>query len=468
MEIKAIHFDMKSMIPTAEYALTLVDELAEVGINAVLVEFEDKFPFDVTRGTHHPCAWTKEEFRRFADKCREKKMEMIPLLQSIGHLDYLLKYPKFRDLRDGGPEGSTYQWCLALEESYELWCKMVDELLELFPETVYFHIGADECRMNVPCEKCFDTRFDLYIKRVARCCEYIQQKNKKVVLWDDVFRKYGEEKFALLPKGVISCVWMYGKLDTDYIGRMAASGVECWGASCIQAHKFFHAMSPQEPKMRNVDAWGRMHEKYPQFTGHIGTIWGRNQCQSPFNSYLPPAMFMASYLTETLNNGIIQDRDGFMTRFGESFFGMKLDYPTMINYFCYEPGYSEPLVTELKDNAPRHRDIAEIWYGLNYVDQLLFHIYSCFSHNDCMLTTFREGMAPREMTNAWLERVNSCKEDIEKGLAEIRPLMVKYFPEKMWDEFIDQRFRAKFEQNEYYRHIITCAAAKWNENLRKQ
>ena len=85
-----------------------------------------------------------------------------------------------------------------------------------------------------------------------------------------------------------------------------------------------------------------------------------------------------------------------------------------------------------------------------------------------MLTTFREGMAPREMTNAWLERVNSCKEDIEKGLAEIRPLMVKYFPEKMWDEFIDQRFRAKFEQNEYYRHIISCAAAKWNENLRKQ
>jgi hypothetical protein len=178
-------------------------------------------------------------------------------------------------------------------------------------------------------------------------------------------------------------------------------------------------------------------------------------------------MFMAAYLTETLAAGVIQDRGAFMNRFGEAFFGMELDYPTMINYFCYEPGYSEPLVTELKDNAPRHKDIAEIWYGLNYIDQLLFHIYSCFSHNDCMLTTFREGMAPREMTNAWLERVSFCKENTEKELAELKKLMADYFPEAMWDEFIDQHFRSKFEQNEYWRHIISSAAVKWEENLKK-
>ncbi len=108
MKTRAVHFDMKAMIPKIDYALTLVDEIADEGINALLVEFEDKFPFDVTAGTHHPCAWTKEEFRRFAEKCSSRNVELIPLLQSVGHLDYLLKYPKFRDLRDGGPEGSSY------------------------------------------------------------------------------------------------------------------------------------------------------------------------------------------------------------------------------------------------------------------------------------------------------------------------------------------------------------------------
>ena len=102
MEVKAVHLDMKSMIPTADYALTLIDELAEQGINALLVEFEDKFPFEVTQGIHHSSAWTKDEFKRFGARCKEKNVELIPLLQSVGHLDYILKYPKFRDLRDGG------------------------------------------------------------------------------------------------------------------------------------------------------------------------------------------------------------------------------------------------------------------------------------------------------------------------------------------------------------------------------
>ena len=468
MEIKAIHFDMKSLIPTAEYALTLVDELAEQGINALLVEFEDKFPFDVTQGTHHPCAWTKDDFRRFAARCKERNMEFIPLLQSVGHLDYLLKYPKFRDLRDGGPEGSTYQWCVAMEESFELWCTMVEELLEVFPEITYFHIGADECRMNVPCEKCFDNRMDLYVKRVARCAEYVQKKGLKAVIWDDVFRIYGEEKFALLPPGVIACVWMYNKLDPEYIGRIVSKGIEVWGASCVQAHKFFHAMSPQETKMRNVDAWGRVHEKYPQITGHVGTIWGRNQCQSPINSTLPQSMFMTAYLSETLTNGVIRDRDKFMMEFGEKFFGMELEYDTMIGYFWYEPGVAEPLVTELKDKAPRHRDIAEIWYAFNALDQLLYGIFSVLSHNDAMLETWRAGMAPREMTRNWLESVRRCSEDTEKALAELKPMMLKYFPEVLWDEYITQRFKGKLEQNEYFRHVISAAALKWEENLKKK
>lgn len=467
MEVKAVHLDMKSMIPTADYALTLIDELAEQGINALLVEFEDKFPFEVTQGIHHSSAWTKDEFKRFGARCKEKNVELIPLLQSVGHLDYILKYPKFRDLRDGGPEGTSYQWCLALEETFELWCAMADELLEVFPDTKIFHIGADECNMRLPCERCGKNKLDLYIKRVRRCAEYIQKKGMKVVLWDDVFRRYGAEKFAELPKGVIPCVWMYQDIDYAYIERMAASGLEFWGASCIQANRFYYAMAPQEPKMLNVDAWGEVHEKFPQITGHVGTIWGRIECQSPIDVTLPQSMFMTAYLGETLNNGIIRDRRKFANDFGKKFFGMELDYDAMIRYFCYEPKLAAPFVNALRDKAPRHRDLAEIWAAFNAIDQMLVYIYMCFSNNDAMLTTWRAGMAPDEITSNWLDGVRRCYEDTMAGLAKLRPEMLKYFPAEMWDEFVDQRFTAKLEQNEYWRHVIGSAAAKWKENLRK-
>lgn len=467
MEIKAAHLDMKSMIPTADYGLTVIDELAEQGFNAIVVEFEDKFPFDVTQGLHHPCAWTKEEFRRFGIRCKEKNIKLVPLLQSVGHLDYILKYPKFRNLRDGGPEGTSYQWCLALEESFDLWCAMTEELLEVFPDTEIFHIGADECNMKLPCEACGTNKIDLYIKRVSRCAEYVQKKGMKALLWDDVFRRYGADKFALLPKGVIPCVWMYGEIDFNYIERMAASGLEFWGASCIQAHRFYYAMSPQEPKMANVDEWGKVHPMYPQITGHIGTIWGRIECQSPIDSTLPQSMFMTAYLAETLNNGIIKDRKKFADDFGKKFFGVELDYDTMLRNFCYEPEYSAPIVAELKDKALRHRDIAEIWYAFNAIDRRIFYINLCFANNEAMLKIWREGMAPDEVTSNWLDGVRRCYEDTMEVLAEIRPMMLKYFPEKMWDEFVDQRLGAKLEQNEYWRHVLTAAARKWKENLKK-
>lgn len=467
MKIKAVHFDMKSMIPTAEYALTLVDELAEQGINAVLVEFEDKFPFDVTKGIHHPCAWSKDEFRAFGARCKERNIELIPLMQSIGHLDYILKYPKFRELRDGGPEGTTYQWCIALEETFELWCKMVEELLEVFPDTKIFHIGADECNMKVPCKVCGENKLDVYIKRVARCAEYIQKKNLQVVLWDDVFRNHGPEKFAMLPEGIIPCVWMYRKLDFDYIDRMAASGLDFWGASCIQAHRHYFAMAPQELKMHNVDSWGKVHAKYPQISGHVGTIWGRIQCQSPVDSTWPQSMFMTAYLSETLNSGIIDDKDKFIQEYCTEFFGIELDYCTLIRSFNYEPEIAAPIVTELKDKATRHRDIAEIWYGFNALDKQLNYMDMCFANNNAMITTYRAGMAPPEMTSNWMDGVRRSREDTEAVFEELKPMMTKYFPEKMWEQFIDERFTARLEQNEYWRNVIANAAVKWKATLKK-
>ena len=219
--------------------------------------------------------------------------------------------------------------------------------------------------------------------------------------------------------------------------------------------------------MRNVDAWGAVHAKYPRISGHVGTAWGRIQCQSPIDVTLPQSMFMSAYLSETLTKGVITDRKKFANEFGKKFFGMELDYDAMFSYFCYEPACAGKFVTELKDNASRHRDLAEIWYGFNEIDKMLEYIYTCFANNEAMLTTWRAGMAPNEMTSNWLDGVRRCYEDTLAGLERIKPMMLKYFPEKMWDEFVDQRFTAKLEQNEYWRHVLTNAAAKWKENMCK-
>ena len=78
MFTKAIHFDMKAMIPRADFALELLNILAEQGVNAILLEFEDKFPFETTPAMHHKSAWSKDEFRKFAAHAQKCGIEIIP------------------------------------------------------------------------------------------------------------------------------------------------------------------------------------------------------------------------------------------------------------------------------------------------------------------------------------------------------------------------------------------------------
>ena len=467
MNIKALHFDMKAVIPKLDHALELIDIFAEQGFNTIILEFEDKFPFEATRGFHHPAAWSKDDFRRLAQHCKKCNVEIVPLMQSIGHLDYLLKYPAFQHLRDGGAMGTTYQWCLALEASYELWQKMTDEILEVFPDTKTFHIGADECRMREPCQRCGENKLDFYIKRVARCVEYIQSQNMKAVIWDDVFRKYGIEQFKRLPSGVVCCVWLYREIDWQYVEKIAGMDIELWGASSLQANKNNYVMNPHEIKMDNVDDWGRINQKYPRFTGHIATLWGRNQCLSPYNTNLTQAVLMTAYCGKTLTDGLIADRKEFINSYGRDFFGVELDYFTMIRYFNYEPAIAGKILAELCEKALYHRSIAEILQAFNKMDELLDYMDMCFSNNLASLASYRNGGSPPELTSNWSDGVRIAAERCEKLYNDLTPVITRYFCKNQWDELWEQHFAARLEQNQYWGKVIEEAKQKWQQNLQQ-
>ena len=467
MFTKAIHLDMKAMIPRADFALELLNILAEQGVNAILLEFEDKFPFETTPAMHHKSAWSKDEFRAFAAHAKKCGIEIIPLMQSIGHLDYLLKHPEYSHLRDGGGGSTTYQWCLADEKSYELWQAMTDEILEVFPETKTFHIGADECRMKVTCERCGANKLDFYVKRVARCAEYIQSKGLKALIWDDVFRKHGIEHAAKLPQGIVYCVWMYRDWDFDrnFIEKIAQQGLEIWGASNLQAKRNYYAMAPHEPKMNNIEDWGTVHADHPEFTGNIGTIWGKDQCLSPYNSTLAQSMFMTAFFAETLTNGVIKDRRKFTNEYCTKFFGVELDYYKLVRFFNYEPDSAGRILVKLKEQAVYHREIVDIWCAFNDIDKLLAYIDMCFSNNYASIDSYRRGEVPPELTNNWQDGVRITAERVKELYETLTPVMTRYFYLDQWDEFWSQRFTAKLEQNEYWGKVIAEAAEKWQQNI---
>ena len=106
MKVQCIHLDMKSMFPKTEYLLTELEQLAAMGYTHVLIEFEDRFPFEAYPDFARKSAYTKAEFRLVVEKCRTLGIGVIPLLQCAGHLDYFLKEPAYRKWSENG---NTYQ-----------------------------------------------------------------------------------------------------------------------------------------------------------------------------------------------------------------------------------------------------------------------------------------------------------------------------------------------------------------------
>lgn len=458
MSVRCIHLDMKSLFPTADYLIVFLEKLAEAGYTHILLEFEDRFPYEKFPDFVRKSAYSKAEFRAVAEKCRSLGIGIIPLLQCAGHLDYFLKEDACRHLRENG---STYQWCFSDPESFEVWKSMAEEILEVFPDCGYFHIGADEVRLKEPCPRCREhDAFKLYLERVRQCAGFAASKGKKVLMWDDMFRSRDLADFAGLLAVVTPCVWQYREIDREIIRKYAENGIRYWGASRIQSNAtIYRGMGRQFMMQKNVDDWAEIEKIYPS-DGHIGTVWGRVQSFYPINTTIVQAIYMAAYQNHSLKHGVITDRRDFNRKFAAGFFGApELDMDLLITWFGIEPQLVKDELVKFLNKVPRNNDILEIWYMFNEIDLLFAYVDQCFGHDLAAKPKFSRGLVTRSQLDNWADGVKIIRERTAALQEELRRVFAKYFAAAEIEEFIEERFSAMLEQNEQWGKFFDTVSA---------
>ena len=97
---KYVHIDMKGGPPTLTYLLELLEIMSEWGAEGVVVEWEDMFPWSgdlsvLARRGHY----TLEMVSSLLDHAARLHLKVIPLIQTFGHMEFVLKHEKFRHLR---------------------------------------------------------------------------------------------------------------------------------------------------------------------------------------------------------------------------------------------------------------------------------------------------------------------------------------------------------------------------------
>jgi len=184
---RACHYDTKHHQDKGEYVEGFIRDLARYKINMLVWEWEDKFLYPSHPEIGAPGAFTMEEMQAFTRYAKKYHVQLVPLVQGLGHVSYILKWPQYSHLRE--IPASNWEFCPLKDESYELLSDLWKDAMEATPGSEYIHIGSDETYELGSCEECRQRadeigKSGLYHQFIKRAGAPLQDLGRRVMVWE--------------------------------------------------------------------------------------------------------------------------------------------------------------------------------------------------------------------------------------------------------------------------------------------
>ena len=244
----------RNAVMKVEYAKSVLERLAILGYDYAMLYTEDVYElpgepyFGMLRGR-----LTAADVRAIDDHAAALGIELVPCLETLGHLEQLFRWKAYEPLRD--IDGILLAW---EEKSYAL----VGKMLKFWRDNVRsrtIHLGLDEAWKLGQGEfrKRFGEQkvFDIMLRHVDRLSAMCRDLGVDAVMWSDMWFRAGSKRHDYydleadipeaiskrIPGNIRLCYWDYYHRDADFyesmIARhramhgepMMASGVWTWG-----------------------------------------------------------------------------------------------------------------------------------------------------------------------------------------------------------------------------------------------
>ncbi|MGZ3812578.1 MAG: beta-N-acetylhexosaminidase [Mucilaginibacter sp.] len=255
-QVRGFHLDLRIQVMPMPALKTFAKKLSSSGINTLIMEWEGTYPFEKHPLIPNRYAYTKAEIVGFVKYCSALGIDVIPLQQSFGHVEYILRHERYKELREDQKDYS--QVCpLQTKQDSALFTDLYTELASTHTSK-YIHIGGDETYLLGHDERCKlkvaeEGKSKLYIDYIRMLCNIVIRLGKKPVLWADIAMKY-PEAIKLLPKGTVLVDWNYG-WDMNNFGehkKLMESGYEIWGAPALRSHPDNYFLTQWEKHFKNI------------------------------------------------------------------------------------------------------------------------------------------------------------------------------------------------------------------------
>tara|TARA_R110002111_G_scaffold217755_1_gene280063 strand:- start:64 stop:1623 length:1560 start_codon:yes stop_codon:yes gene_type:complete len=239
-KVKGFHLDLRIQVMKPQALKELATELSGLGINTLIMEWEGTYPYKKHAVISNEYSYTRNEVKDFISYCENLGIKVIPLQQSLGHVEYILRNPRYSNLKEDRKDIS--QLCpMEAMESKALFKDLFSDLVETH-NSDYIHIGGDETYLLGHCEKCQlkvkeEGKSKLFVDYMKMITELVIELGKKPVMWADIILKHPEAA-SELPKETIFIDWNYGWKINHFgdIPKLQDMGFIFWGAPAIRCH----------------------------------------------------------------------------------------------------------------------------------------------------------------------------------------------------------------------------------------
>ncbi|XP_036159451.1 hexosaminidase D isoform X5 [Myotis myotis] len=326
-KMRFVHLDLKGAPPKVSYLSEIFPLFHALGANGLLIEYEDTFPYEgPLKLLRAPHAYSPSEVTEVLRLAAAHELEVVPLVQTFGHMEFVLKHEALAHLREVALFPNTLNPHEA--ESLALVGAMVDQVLELHPGARWLHIGCDEVyylgegeasRQWLQQEQ--NTTATLCLSHMRAVASHVQARHPATtpLVWDDMLRDIPEDQLSAsgVPQLVEPVLWDYGA-DLDVQGKalLMEKYRQCgfprlWAASAFKgATGPSQALPPIEHHLRNNLQWLQVAAQGRKDTlqGIILTGWQRYDHFSVLCELLPVGIpSLAVCLQSLLHGGFTED-----------------------------------------------------------------------------------------------------------------------------------------------------------------
>jgi hypothetical protein len=219
----------RNAVMTVAHFKTWLRRLALLGYNMAMLYTEDTYTlpdepyFGYLRG-----AYTADELREIDAYAARLGIEMIPCIQTLGHMEQILKWPAYRQVRDTGS-------VLLVDEpaTYALIDKMLARWSDVF-RSRRVHIGMDEThdlgRGRFMDRFGYERAFDIFNRHLANVVARCKAHGLEPMIWSDMYFRLGSEtgdyydRACEIPQDVVDAIppevelvyWDYYHADKDF------------------------------------------------------------------------------------------------------------------------------------------------------------------------------------------------------------------------------------------------------------